>query len=366
MPNKYLSKYVHLIYTKDKKFLAPLIDAINDERNGLNPQDHTFVTLYEELYEALKHHPNVILDSKPGNLFNRYGRSCKWIISHAKPSEIQFLYTPRSIKKKIIHRYWGNSVTSNIKLDPRKPIQFIKDGMKLLAYRWLYHSFGAVAVANAVDIRDISRQVKNVRFIRMPYLKKDTDEIIRYVEEAKGVVREHDAVTNIMIGHRGTSENHHIQLIDTLISRFGGENIHLYVPLSYGSKAYIQKVKEYCAGIDSVPITVIEDLMPYREYAQFLNRMDICILDGKASYALGNISILLRMKKTMYLNGEGVIVQTFQDRQIPYRTIDEIDQIDFTAFTKQTDYAGVDLDGLQIATFAQQIECWKKIISEFN
>lgn len=362
--SKRLSKYIHLIFTSETKFIVGLVDAINDSSNGLLPNEHTFITPFESVYSVIGHYDNVLLDTKPGNLYIRYSRKCKWLISHARPSLKQLAFTPRWIRKKILYRYWGNSKTTCIIPDFKNPYKYVIDSLKIIAFRVLFDSFACIGVANSVDILDISRVLKNGRYYIMPYIKARNEQLV--MEALEHAKNERHEDTRILLGHRGTKENNHIKILQSLVANYSNDNIHVYIPLSYGDNQYISHLKDYISGIDSITITIIDKLMDYKEYVKFLAGMDVCIFDGKASYALDNIGILLSLHKILFINSEGIIRVAFDKESIPYKKVEDIDQMDFHEFVEPMDYSICSENSLQLHNLEYQINAWKEIQSKFN
>lgn len=46
-------EYVHIMWPNELKFLKPLVDMINNEDLGFNPNTHLFVTPHKAVHSAL-------------------------------------------------------------------------------------------------------------------------------------------------------------------------------------------------------------------------------------------------------------------------------------------------------------------------
>lgn len=104
---------------------------------------------------------------------------------------------------------------------------------------------------------------------------------------------------NVLIGNSGDPTNNHISVLNGLKNV---SNIKIYCPLSYGNAQYINEVIEHgkkLFGDDFVPVT---EFMNEEKYLQFLNSIDVAIMNHYRQQALGNIFALLILGKTVYLS----------------------------------------------------------------
>lgn len=365
--NKYISKYIHIFFTSESKFSVSLIKEINNYNNRLKSNEHTFVVLHKELYELVKGFNNVILDTNPGNMYLRYGNSCKWLISHSSVSKWHLLTTPASIRKKIIYRYWGNSATTCLTYNIKNPVKLLSNKIKIFMFQRLYSSFAAIGVANSVDIIDISRILQNGKFYLMPYFSREHSIAFSLANNAKKTQRpEKKEVLTFLVGHRGTSENKHIEYIKKLINLYGKSRIKILVPLSYGDDDYISSVKNEISQIDGIQITILEHLISIEDYINLLNSIDVAIFPGKLSYALGNIEILLKLQKCIVLERNGIIATAFDRESIPYLNLDDLDKFSLNDYLTKIDYSHSANNTLQLQNIEFCIDAWRKLLHEFK
>lgn len=341
MRRVFLAKYIHIFYGKDLKFIGSLIRAFNDPNSGIDPVDHLFVFTNAALYKELGEFNNVILDQSGKNLYIKYSNCCNWIISHGLEPRIRVILTPRRIRKKIVYRYWGGSETTSLCYQKWRPIYNVRLFLKRKVFESTMKSFAAIGVANIVDILDLSRVIRDGRYYYLDYAYGEygdaKSKVLTRIIENKDSSAEKSDVFNIMVGHRGTPENNHLEIIKSL-QRFNTNKLHIYVPLSYGDKAYIEKVKSEIEKLNVSNVTIITDFMDYSQYASFLYTMDIGIFDGETSYALGNIFILLFFRKKIYISEAGIIKTAFDLEKIPYGNISDISQMTFAQFTSPAIY----------------------------
>ena len=359
-------KYIHLIYAHDEKFVMHLLKTFNDKDAGFKIDDHLFVVRVPELYEILKGFPNVIFDNSKRNLYLKYAKHCSWIISHGMETQLNTILTPRHIRKKIIYRYWGGSRTTGFKPNIKHPLSFMIQNIKIFVFKRIMESFAAIGVANNVDVADLSRKLScTTRYYFVGYPSREKCIALKKtIEKNKKRVIKNEKV-KVLLGHRGKPEGNHIKNLDRL-KKYNSKLFDIYIPLSYGNEEYISKVKEYIYENAITNVIIIEDFLPYDKYVEFLSEMDICLFDGETSYALGNIAMLLAFEKTIYLSKEGILKRAFDLEKIPYRIIEDIDNLNFEEFSSKLIYNSDNYSLTTRGDYQQSINKWKKLFEDFN
>jgi hypothetical protein len=117
---------------------------------------------------------------------------------------------------------------------------------------------------------------------------------------------------SILLGNSASKTNNHIEMLK-LLSTHIGEIETIYCPLSYGGpNSYIDKVikvgHEYF-GDKFIPIV---EFMPYNDYMNILQKVDIAIFNHNRQEGLGNIYSLINMKKTIYIRSDITTWKFFQ------------------------------------------------------
>lgn len=353
------AKYIHLIYRNEVKFSNSLVNFINEPSVGFEREQHIFITPHKKVYDELKSYGNVFLDTDSKCLVNKYAPRCKWIICHGYFKLSDILLIKDKYLKKVIYRYWGGGFGFQYKKG-----QLLKNIMKIstnIELRRRFDKFAAIGIAKNVDIIHLSEKLKTDRFYLMPYTRLKADEILT---NAKNNPSEKDGILSIALYHRGTVEGNHIEILKKL-ERFG-DKIRIYVPLSYGDKEYIEKVKCYIKENPSDNVIVVDEFMEYEEYVKFINKMDVGIFDCITSTALGNITVYIFLQKKLMLNRNGVIKKAFDEECIPHSFVDKLDSISFEELAKMPEYPeGVHYD-LMPTGKTRGIEAWKKILEDFN
>lgn len=343
LPSKHYN-FIHIFHRTDTHFSGMLATAIHDNPE-LRPADHLFVTQHEEVAEALRPLGDVYLfRDKSENahqvvvdMVNTCGEWGDWIIMHSMTKSFYVMKFKRKMLPKIVWRTWGHDVyigyNEGIKYFPKNFVKFL---IKPFWKRRL-EKFRAVGGANTVD--KINLSWLNQEFVPMPYVAGVT---AAQLDEIERTTQHPGTGFNVMIGHSGTSMDNHFSMLRSL-ERFKDEDIHAYVMFPYygsGDLIELQKIKEYAARVwtGRGKVTFVENKVPYLDFLRFLMGMDAVILDGKASYALGNLSIALHFRKKIFLNRDGVIKKAFDADGLPHSCTDEIAGMSYEEFTSPTNY----------------------------
>ena len=107
---------------------------------------------------------------------------------------------------------------------------------------------------------------------------------------------------NILLGNSADCENKHMYVLDEL-KAFADEDIHIYMPLSYGDQEYAHKVAQYARDIYGDKVTPMFDFMPLEQYKTFLAGIHVAIFAHERQQAFSNIIQLVSLGTKIYLNG---------------------------------------------------------------
>lgn len=105
---------------------------------------------------------------------------------------------------------------------------------------------------------------------------------------------------NIQVGNSSDPSNNHLAVFEK-IAPYATQDIHLYVPLSYGSKKNAAEVEQEAEDLFGSQVTLLKDFMPPEDYYTLLEAVDIAVFNHERQQAMGNIITLLGMGKTVYL-----------------------------------------------------------------
>lgn len=365
-------KYVHVLWRVDSgmKFYPGLLQLINSGVDGIDPDDHLFITTLEDVYNAFRSYDNVeFFPSKRARSNNVVWYSLTrgyWVILHGIEARL-LLVKPGDLKR-MIWRTWGADAHV---LFSEKDAPLFKRIIKKLAFplfmylhkkaiRGLY----AVGIANIVDQIDIETTFGVHRFYYLSYAALSKNSLYEQYESIKQKVRVTGDPLNVLIGHSGFWEDNHIAILQEF-EKCKLPNTKFHLVLSYGKPSYIEKIKEFVSNNRTLDIEVHENFMPLNEYIIFLNEMDAAVMDGLTSYALGNINALLHYKKTIILNRHGVIAKAFDAEGIPYICSDDIASLTYSVLDKGFDYS-LGNSTLRGWSEDERIANWKKLFQDLD
>ncbi|MBT5421071.1 MAG: TDP-N-acetylfucosamine:lipid II N-acetylfucosaminyltransferase, partial [Candidatus Cloacimonetes bacterium] len=109
------------------------------------------------------------------------------------------------------------------------------------------------------------------------------------------------------------------------LSKYKGQNIKIFVPLSYGNDEYAREViykGKKLFGDKFIPMTTF---FPIEKYLAFLMEIDIAIFAHDRQQAMGNITTLLGYGKKVYLSKESTLNGVFDEFKIKVFDSDDID-----------------------------------------
>lgn len=108
----------------------------------------------------------------------------------------------------------------------------------------------------------------------------------------------------IIIGNSATETNCHIEIFEMMKGK-DWTNVEICCPLSYGDMEYAKFVineGKRIFGDSFVPIT---EMMNYKDYIGLLASCDVGIYNHNRQQGLGNISLLTRLGKKVYVRKDG-------------------------------------------------------------
>lgn len=138
-------------------------------------------------------------------------------------------------------------------------------------------------------------------------------------------IKQPNDTIRILIGNSATETNNHIHAFNVL-KKLKNENIEIFCPLSYGDVRYADFVENCGREIFGAKFIPIRKLLSSKAYIDLLNSVDIGIFDNTRQQALGNIYLLLVMKKKLYLNSGSEMWESLHDvENIEIYDINEIE-----------------------------------------
>ncbi len=131
-------------------------------------------------------------------------------------------------------------------------------------------------------------------------------------KEHQGRSNAGDGRVNIQVGNSADPSNQHAEAF-AAIAPYKAQHLHLYVPLSYGSKKNAVDVEQQAHELFDGQVTLLKSFMPLEDYQALLESVDIAMFNHERQQAMGNIITLLGMGKTVYLRSGVAHKQLFDD-----------------------------------------------------
>ncbi|BAF72501.1 TDP-N-acetylfucosamine:lipid II N-acetylfucosaminyltransferase [Sulfurovum sp. NBC37-1] len=315
-------KIVHLIH--NDKFIVPFMDFI---AKHFDENEHLFVYLFDDnvVKYPIPESRNVL------NLCNRYlGRKnifglskalnplmekAEKIILHGLFSDdlINYLYYHQYFLKKCYWVMWGGDLYGHI-----DPIKIWKNIFRLHRRRKVVQEMGGLITYIKGDYELVCKHYGAAGkyyecFMYTSNLYKEYD--IKH--------KEHSTI-NIQLGNSADLTNNHIEVLNEL-RKYKGENIKIFIPLSYGNQEYAKEVIAKGKELFGDKFVALTEFMPFDKYLEFLGEIDIAIFAHKRQQAMGNTITLLGLGKKVYMRSDITPWKLFKDINVNIFDIENIE-----------------------------------------
>ena len=279
------------------QFTAAYVSFIN---NHFANDEHKFV-LYTNVPFSIDEYVyqfNNVIDYDKKNILWLYNElnNAKKIILHNLSVNIYELFMlficPRLVRKSI-WVIWGGDLYYYRK----KRNTIIEKAVEIFRKRVISNLQG---IATLVDgDYDLVREWYNTNAIsfRVQYVDEKNIELLTGCMIQATANRE---VVNIWVGNSATETNHHKEVF-SLLHKYAGENIKIYVPLSYGSSTYADEIEALGKELFNEKFEAIRRFMDLKQYYRLLWQMDVAIFYNDRQQALGNITAFAFLEKKIYL-----------------------------------------------------------------
>ena len=348
-------KIIHLFFGNGTTFLDSIIEMVLQNKDVFNVEETLFVTTSQDIYELNKARVNIEIakySAKDFRIVKYYAKRCDRLIVHGFTNPLQALVLNKKMCSRIVWRSWGHDVFEF------KESRSIKGVLKRIAsgcYKKKVNRFHIISGSDFVDRYDLALHFNNKKIWQLEYpifFNKSRSNILFNVKSEKS-----DAI-QVLLGHSGIQNDNHISILKEL-KKFEDKKLHVNLVLSYGDDNYVASVIDYVKKTwREDKVSIITKKMSAQDYYSFLKSMDIAILDGKKSYALGNIEALLFFKKTIYLNDEGTLARAFKSFSVPFKKTSDLPLLSFDSFVEKTHYRE-NLDSIKLRSYDEIVESWK-------
>lgn len=317
--------------------IIKVISEIPEEKN-----EHIYIIKDEKSYEYLKKYENVIFEKNIINnvkILIEYSKKCDYIFFHSLNVSIKYLLAiPKDVANRIIWVTWGHDIY-------RKEAITLKEKVKKIFYyllkfplkKYKVNQFFAIGVGFKYDIIQIKKEFgARIKILPLPYgYNKGKKEFIDTILNKSFEKKEKEY--KIMIGHCAYSFLNHIEIMKKIL-KYRNENIKISLILSYGDQTYANEVEKFAKeNFSTNKLEIIKEKMSEKEYIEYLNSVDICILDFKHQAALGNLWRILYLKKKVFLSSNGILKLATNFEGAKTYDVEMLDKISYEELIKPVD-----------------------------
>lgn len=173
-----------------------------------------------------------------------------------------------------------------------------------------------------------------------------------------------DKKVKIMVSHSAFEHNNHFKTFE-LLAPFGHENIQVICPLSYGNRAYQEKIIEQGKKLFNEKFVYYRELLPLADYYALLGTLDIFIASSRIQTGLHVVLFGLCTGLKMYLRGNNLNYV----EKLGFKTnrVSELNAVSFEEFIRPITSKNLsNNDKLARKCFGieEKVEIWKKIYED--
>lgn len=248
--------------------------------------------------------------------------------------KLLLLLTPKILKKSYLH-FWGGDYASFSEID--SVFQIIKYN---IGFYFVRNCFAVINLNKfeRESFEDIFK-IKKLHFVGRFPSSIDTNK--KLLEIKKNIPTQSN---RIIVGNSATKTNNHIEIFELLKNKVNA-NVEIFCPLAYGDFEYRKEVVKAGESIFQNNFYPILDLIPQQEYFKFLNTCQVGIFGMQRQQAMGNIHVLLKLGKKVYLDEKSVVknnldslgIKTYKISDLNNEEIDEILSVDSEEMNKNSE-----------------------------
>lgn len=131
----------------------------------------------------------------------------------------------------------------------------------------------------------------------------------------------------IQVGNSAQDCNNHLEIFEKL-KPYKDKKIKIFCILSYGDEGNKDNIIRKGKEIFEDKFIPVVDFMKFDEYMEFLLKIDIAIFAHDIQKAVGNITSLLSMKKTVYLKERVTTYDMLKDLGVKVKSFDKFEDLE--------------------------------------
>lgn len=125
-----------------------------------------------------------------------------------------------------------------------------------------------------------------------------------------------------VLGNSATPELNHLDVVDWMERE--KVKADLWVPVSYGNKAYARFLKANLSFYTGGEIRFLEKYMPFDDYLQVLNQSDGLIMNNIRPQGYGNVLMMMYLGKKVFLNSSNLSIADLDARGLQWHPIQDL------------------------------------------
>ena len=255
----------------------------------------------------------------------KYQKDFDYTIYHFLPNDIllhEYYKHHKKFLKNTIWRIWGADLYNWEK----KGIQ----GFFFNAIRRKTRKEIPYVIAEPMDIPEYKKQFGEKTFLLGPDPKGyDVTFLNNHYESKK------DNAVYILVGHSAVKTLHHKEILTKLVG-YKDRNIKIILPMNYGDMNYAKDVYNYAVSLFTQEKVIwIQEKMDLGEYVKLLWKCDIQIIHSERQIAMGNITMMMYMKKKIFLMQDSIMDEYYRKKEgLDIYNSSEIGNTSFEEFVK--------------------------------
>ncbi len=351
-------RYVHLM--TDHFYSKKFIEIIH---SNFDFKKHLFIIIRQrnkEQFISTDQFQNIVIYNVPSNIIKRLFfieiylkrkirkilRNTELIFIHFLKFEFCLIFFRSHLKAKLFWIIWGADLYNTIPFKLYDPYtsNLLKEMNNIIrkSFEFIYFFlYGKIQkkVIKKLDLiisayrGDLILLYKYFDFKGMDYLEFNYPNPVDFEKIDDNLSNSNDEITNskknkkklILIGNSGHPTNNHLDLMIRL-SKINEKDFRIVCPLSYGPPKYIREIikkGKNLFGKDFIPLT---RFLPPKKYYKILKKIDIAIMYHNRQQALGNINILLYLKKPICMKKTSIFFDLVRKKAsiFPSKKIEQI------------------------------------------
>ena len=214
--------------------------------------------------------------------------------------------------------------------------------------------------------RDIDEMVKVFPNNTKHFVAQMPNDVIEHHDFDGLVQRPKEGSTcRIIVGNSAATNNNHAEIFEKL-RHLKDEDIEIVSPLSYGVKDYGETVAKLGREIFGDKFRPIFDRMAKEKYVEFLATCDAGAFNYNQQAALGNIWLLMRLGRKIYLRENTAMWDDFKSKDACIYSVSELDSAALESLADMPEEGRKANMSLAAERFTgnSAVEEWRKVLND--